>query len=532
MRRWRPALFCLGIPLAALAFSAGPLEHGLAQTISPLDVVAGVGLPGIDRGPSVDESRIPDSPANARRHGLRTNAVVRERVDPFGSHVLTDRVIVKFRDGLPVSEHRAAVALISAAATLEQPSGADFDVVQLAVSEDSEVTAQRLSQRADVEYAQPVHRLHTEFVPNDPLYKSNQWNLPLIDLERAWDVQPQAGSSIIVAVIDTGVAYVNATLTADVPAFTLDGTAYPALGRVTIPYSAASQLAPSSRFVAPRDFVCNSSSPLDFDGHGTHVSGTLGQDTNDGVGTAGVAFNVRIMPVKVIASTWDALFGCADSEGGTDDQVARGIRYAVDNGAKILNLSLGADGAGGSSPVLEAAIRYAVGKGAFVSVAAGNSYEDGNPMQVVAEIASRVDGAVSVAAVDPQRQHAFYSSSGSFVELAAPGGSSRGFGANGAIWQQTFDPNFSDTFLLAPGRFAAPRFDVLAYVPYQGTSQATPHVSGVAAMLMQQGIVDPAAIEKALEATATDLGTPGRDDFFGFGLVEARSALRGYGLVR
>ena len=283
---------------------------------------------------------------------------------------------------------------------------------------------------------------------------------------------------------------------------------------------------------SPPRFRLRRHRPLDFDGHGTHVSGTIGQSTNDGVGTAGVAFNVRIMPVKVLASFWDVAFGCAVTDGGSDDDVARGIRYAADNGAKILNLSLGSDGPAGSAPVVEDAIRYAVGKGAFVAVAAGNSFEDGNPMQVIAEIASRVDGAVSVAAVDPQRKHAFYSSSGAFVELAAPGGSTRGFGTAGAIWQQTFDPNFTDTFLLPPARFAAPRFDVFANVPYQGTSQATPHVSGVAAMLMQQGISDPAAIEKALEQFATDLGDAGRDPLYGFGLIEARSALRGLGIVK
>jgi serine protease len=272
--------------------------------------------------------------------------------------------------------------------------------------------------------------------------------------------------------------------------------------------------------------------PLDFDGHGTHVAGTIGQLTNDGIGTAGVAFNVKIMPVKVLASIWDVAFGCADSDGGSDDDVARGIRYAVDNGARILNLSLGSDGPAGSAPVVEDAIRYAVRKGAFVAVAAGNSFEDGNPMQVLAEIASRVDGAVSVAAVDPQKKRAFYSSTGSFVELAAPGGSTRGSGAGSAIWQQTFDPNFTDTFLLPPARFTAPRFDVFAYVPYQGTSMATPHVTGVAAMLMQQGIVDPAVIEKALETFATDLGDPGRDPLYGFVLIEARSALRGLGIAR
>jgi serine protease len=166
---------------------------------------------------------------------------------------------------------------------------------------------------------------------------------------------------------------------------------------------------------------------------------------------------------------------------------------------------------------------------------------------VIADIASRVQGAVAVAAVDRNATvgdhhcsgtstspscHAYYSSSGSWVELAAPGGSERGFGRDGFIWQQTFDFNFVETYLLPPSQFRAPRFDILAYVGIIGTSMATPHVSGVAAMMIQQGINNPAAVEAALERFATDLGTPGRDDFYGYGLVDARNVLRGLGMAR
>jgi serine protease len=367
------------------------------------------------------------------------------------------------------------------------------------------------------------------FVPNDPLYRQLQWNLPMVGLERAWDIQPQAGSSITVAVLDSGVAYTNATITASILPFENEGMSYPPLDNVTIPYAAATQLGPSSRFVSPRDFIWSTTTPLDFDGHGTHVSGTIGQTTNDGVGTAGVAFNVRIMPVKVICGVWDLLFGVPEDSCGTDSQVAQGIRYAADNGAKVINMSIGRSGP--PAPVVEDAMRYAVGRGVFISVAAGNSGSDGNPLQVVADIAHRIDGAVAVAAVDVSRNQATYSSFGPFVDLSAPGGGGGNF-EQGYVWQQTFDFRVVETFNEPVSRYSPPRFDVLAYVGYAGTSMAAPHVSGVAAMIMQQGITNPAAVESALERTAVDLGGPGRDDLYGFGLIESRNALRGLGLAR
>jgi len=523
-------VFRARVSLITILVGAGLVLSLRAQTIKELRLgMASVGLPAVDLGLRMDEIRGPATADSPKRQAIKASM----QAAAGASRARGARVLVKFIEGLPSAARLSAVADVSRSAVMTTaPAYADFDIVQVAPNEDAAAVALAFGDRSDVEYAQVAHTFHTMFVPNDPLYAGSQWNLPMINLEKAWDIQPQAGSSITVAVLDSGMAYQNATFTPILPAFIdEDGTRYPSLGRVTIPYSAAPQLvgaAGAGRLVAPHDFIWDDNEPFDFDGHGTHVSGTVGQLTNDSVGTAGVAFNVKLMPVKVIDSVWDFLFFAPNQ--GTDDTVARGVRYAADNGAKVINMSIGRTGP--SAPAVESAIRYAVGRGVFIAISGGNEFEEGNPTEVIAEIASRVPGAVSVAAVDRSRAHAFYSSTGSYIELAAPGGAGRGFGTAGGVFQQTFDPTFTDTFLLPPAQFRAPRFDVLGYIPYQGSSMASPHVAGIAAMLMQQGITDPAAIEEALENTAIDLGTPGRDDTFGFGLVDARAALRGLGLAK
>jgi len=525
----RPYVF---LTLTAVAVLLATIGHGqdrgqLRSLLYPYT------LPAVERGVILDVVRqaASDRPAAS--------------ASPYSS----DRVIVKFRDGMSTASRvRAMAAVSTTSSTPEQPSYANFDLVRIDPGEDAEAVAGALRQRPDVEYAQASYRVHKQMVPTDQYYKQYQWNLRLIDLERAWDIQPAGGSAIVVAVIDSGVAYRDVVVRFNGAQFTDDaGNVHAALGPVDVPFSAATDLNATGRFVAPHDFVWNDDVPLDLDGHGTHVSGTIGQLTNNNAfGTAGVAFNVKIMPVKVIAGDWDVIFGGAREPGGSDDGLARGIRYAADNGAKIINLSVGREGPAncgvnrnqnGCAPAVEDAIRYAVGKGAFISIAAGNDFETGNRTEVLSEIASRVAGAVSVAAVDPAKNHAYYSSTGSWVELAAPGGSDRGFGTEGLVLQQTYDQRFNVCIVEprscgVPPAFVAPRFDVIGFAFYEGTSMAAPHVSGLAAMLMQQGVTDPATIEAALEKFATDLGDPGRDPTFGFGLVEARATLRGLGLAK
>ncbi|MGE3340185.1 MAG: S8 family serine peptidase [Alphaproteobacteria bacterium] len=481
------------------------------QTPAGPFVVDTPGLPAIDRG-----LRAWDATRGPGRSG---RAVTRPEAPDTGP--VAASVIVRFRDDAPTDTRLRTLSAIRGTRAPKQ-AWSDFEVVHLPPGSDPEAVATALAARPDIDWAQPRYRVQPQFVPNDPLYP-RQWNFQAIDMERAWDINRGASSQIVVAVLDSGMAYRNATVRftgRTLPPF-------PALGRVDVPFAAAPELGGPDRFVAPRDFIWNTDTPLDMDGHGTHIAGTIGQVTNNGAGVAGMAFNVRLMPVKVIDGDWDAIFN--SPRFATDDVIAQGIRYAADNGAHILNLSLGRDDRF-PAPAVRSAIEYAVHRGVFVVVAGGNEFTIGNPPNPFADFANEIQGMVSVAATGRTNRRAFYSNTGPYVEIAAPGGDTRRDGPTGGILQQTYDIDFVDRFFLS--RFGPPRFDVFAYEFYEGSSMAVPHVAGFAALLMQQGITSPAAIEAVMKATATDLGAPGRDNEYGHGLINPRAALRGLGLLK
>ncbi len=307
-----------------------------------------------------------------------------------------------------------------------------------------------------VEHVEPVAKVHARWTPDDPMLEK-QWHLHRVDAPRAWHYA--TGRGVTVAVVDTGVACEDHD-----------------------PFSKGSDLADTwcrSGF----NFVNNTPHANDDNGHGTHVAGTIAQSTNNQLGTAGVAFQARLLPVKVLsAQGW-----------GTTVAVADGIRYAANAGAHVINLSLG--GARASRIMLDA-IRHARDKGVIVVAAAGN-----NGSKV--EYPGAFEEVLAVSATQPDDSLARFSSRGPQVDLAAPGVH---------VLQQT---------ICNGGRDRCERFSGLS-----GTSMACPHVAGAAALLMSVGVTDPERVESMLEQSATlPKGEKRGGPKFGAGILNAGQAV-------
>ena len=315
-----------------------------------------------------------------------------------------------------------------------------------------------------------------------------QWGIVNVRAPQAWP--KTTGTGVTVAVVDTGVDFAHPDLAANLVAVPgsdmLRNTAY------VCPFQKAGRKARSSSALAQDD-----------NGHGTHVAGTIAAVTNNGVGVAGVAPGARVLPVKVLDAAGE----------GSETDVARGICFAADKGAQVINLSLGFDVVGtivvtGLGSEIDAAIDYAVGKGAAVIAAAGN---DGVPICEYPAGSSKV---LCVGAVDRGDRKAWYSSFGEQLGVVAPGG----------IGSVICDDDEDIWSTVWPGSPDACDDD--GYETFAGTSMAAPHVSGVAALVRAAfPSLSPTGVYERLKATADPLGGPKPNLVYGYGRVNACRAV-------
>jgi type VII secretion-associated serine protease mycosin len=316
---------------------------------------------------------------------------------------------------------------------------------------DAQAALARLGAQPGVRAVEPDEPQFMRLAPDDPLYKPFQWNLRRIAVEQAWDLRPSA-PDVVVAVLDTGVDFTHP------------------------------DLRPNLMVDQGYDFINDGPNPQDDESHGTAVAGIIGAVGGNHDGVAGIAWRVRILPIKAL-----------NAEGrGPDSAMVKAILYAADNGARIINIS--STGARYSA-ALETAVAYARGKGALVVAAAGNTGDQDNTVSYPAAF----DGVLAVSAVDDQDQPAPFSQHGPYVALAAPG------------------VEVPSTAWTGAGRGA--------YASQSGTSIAAPHVSGVAALLWAlRPDLSAADIATALRSTADPPSHPASDGI-GSGVVNAARAV-------
>ena len=365
-----------------------------------------------------------------------------------------DSIILDFKQEVPIAKISEEIQGLSQKYNQQVNLNSIFSINdRIYIVEGDQKTLQELKRsplRQDTEYIEANYLYHALEVPNDPEY-SKQWNFRNINVEQAWD--ETKGDGITVAVIDTGVS--------KVPDLKL------------------------TKFVKGYDFVNNKDDASDDNGHGTHVAGTIAQSTNNGYGVAGIAYQANIMPLKVLSG----------SGGGTIADIAEAIKFAADNDADVINMSLGG---GGASNMIEEAIKYAHSKGVVIIAAAGNEGRNSSSYP------ARYPNVMSVSATDAAGDKASYSNFGAGVDISAPGGSE-----TGKIIQNTVDPSSGES----------------VFVGFQGTSMAAPHVAGVAALVRATGVEDPTEVVNILKQSSRKVQED-HLNHFGAGHLDAGAAVK------
>lgn len=377
---------------------------------------------------------------------------------------LSDEIILDFKDSLDDAEVKAIAAKYNLKVSLNSSHSDDANMYVATVPEGAVPYIKDCLAKSDdadaLEFVEEnfEYQLFGEAMAwsqdgaqdaavNDPLYQY-QWHFKQVNAEEAW--KTSTGRDVVVAVIDTGVAVADNKARNIKAARDLKGTT----------------IVPGYDFVDKSDFV------FDGHGHGTHVAGTIAQTTNNKYGVAGLAYNAKIMGLRVL-----------NSQGfGQVADIADAVRFAADNGAQVINMSLG-----GPLPslVLKRAIDYAYKKGVTTVAAAGNGGRR-TPSYPAA-----YNHVISVAATQYDRSTTFYSQWGDYVDIAAPGGNTRvdqnNDGRPDGVLQETLKEG---------------RTDEHDFLLYMGTSMASPHVAAGAALVISQGVTHPDKVEAILKQTA------------------------------
>ena len=483
-RRFAPATIILGALFAWSATAAAQTpapERNIADKDFFVQCLDGA-TPTTENVPAVDISGLDEIP---------------EDLEIMDTNPYWDEVVIDFRDDLPKERILAFTESMGLDAGLNSEFSRDSNLFVAPVEEGAvpyvkdclRATAPEgkiLHIEENFEYRVPDSwRVSVDdvdepsvkdFVPDDPLYQY-QWNFKQIGAERAWE--SATGTNVTVAVIDTGV--------------TVESNSNRGIK--------VGQDMEDVATVGGYDFVDDTDFVYDGHGHGTHVAGTIAQSTNNSYGVAGLAYDAQIMPLRVLN----------DQGFGSVSDIADAVRFAADNGADVINMSLG-----GPLPswVLKRAVDYAHDKGTLVVSAAGNSGKR-SPSYPAA-----YKNSMAIAATQYDQHTTFYSQWGEYVDIAAPGGNTRvdqnGDGRPDGIMQETH-PRGGKT-------------DQHEFALYMGTSMASPHVAAAAAMVISAGASGPEQVKQVLLDTADDSMREHYDDRefserYGTGLLQVDGAV-------
>lgn len=385
-----------------------------------------------------------------------------------GDHV-NGELIVDFTDNVTYEKIKSVMNQYGIKLKYNSPFSEKYKLMICDVEEKKlKPLIKTLSRLDEIEYVEPNFIYNAYTMPNDPLYKY-QWHMEKINVRSAWKYT--TGENVIVAVIDTGVAYED--------------------------YKNCHRLEDLelTKFVSPYNFVSKNTHANDDHAHGSHVAGTIAQSTFNKKGVAGIAYNARIMPLKVLNA----------SGMGRVSDISDAIRYAADHGAKVINMSLG--GRMGSN-AMESACKYAYNKGVTIVCAAGNEKSER------ISYPAAYKECIAVSAIRDDDQIAFYSNRGKDIDIAAPGGDlnvdQNGDGYKDGVLQNTIkikNPEEED------------------YLLFQGTSMASPHVAGVAALIVSLGYSNPSVVKAILQKSARKKGIDDLKIGYGAGILDAKKAV-------